>query len=539
MKKYIGIYIAGLLLFLSACYDDKGNYSYSDINEMTVKMTPASEGERDDIYIFTQSQDDSLLFTLTPEVEQTLEKESGNLTYTWMRQWTHERKTHKDTLHTPSCTFGFPPKTAMSYSVMFILKDETNGQEIYKQLTVKTVVPYIRSWLLLHGNDGDRRIGALEYDATKLHVQRIETDIYEKLQGRRRFQKAFAMKYASGYNRDIEKGDKLFVFQPDSVTWIYPFNCTEQGSTVKMMPGGWNARFVSCTSNLDGKFGVLCDDGKYYHNGAFGYFYQAQAEVGSTDYQADRAYMSADAYVTLWDDTHKKLIYYGNNNWYDSWTDSRVDISSFDSRIVYFTPDNLKDFNLSDCRLLWMGKGLTDQSETGASVLLKTNSGGTCHMLNIGYGGKDKSFSLKAPKDDGDEPGFVNVENLILKNADFDEHTVFASTGAFRNQLFYAQGSDLYLYNIISGESDFLYSTGSGKTITRLAFRQEERGSMDSDFGHERMLGIAVVTAEGQGEFHELILDEAGDVSQSSSFDGFGPIIDFCYTYLSHANYDL
>lgn len=537
MKKYIGICIAGLMLFLSACYDDKGNYSYSDINEMTLTMTPASEGGSENIYILTQSQDDSLLFTLTPEVKQTLERKDGNLSYTWIRQWYHNQKNYQDTLHTKSCTFAFPPKTAMSYSVMFILRDETNGQEIYRQLTVKTVVPYIRSWLVMHGNDGDRRIGALEYDATRINVQRMVTDIYEELRGKRRFNNAFAMKYASMYSSNIEKGDKLFVFQPDSVTWIYPFGCTEQASTLRMMPGSWNARFMSCISNLNGKFGLLGDNGKYYHNGAFGYFYQAQADEGATDYHADRAYISADAYVTLWDDVHKNLLYYGNDNWYDNWNDNRADVTSFDSRIVYFTPEDLKEFDLSDCRVLWIGKGLTDQAETGASVLLKANTSGTCYMLNIGYGGKDKAFSLY--KDDGGEPTFIDTENIVLRNVDFDERTVFASTGAFRNQLFYAQGSDLYLYNIISGESDFLYSAGSGKTITRLAFRQEERGSMDTDVYYERMLGIAVQTAQGQGEFHELVLDEAGDVSQSSSFDGFGPIVDFCYSYMSHASYDL
>lgn len=537
MKKYIGICIVGLMLILSACYDDKGNYSYSDINEMTLTMTPAAEGESENIYIFTQSQDDSLLFTLTPEVKQTLEKEAGNLSYTWIRQWSHERKNYQDTLHTRSCTFAFPPKTALSYFVMFVLRDETNGQELYRHFTVKTVVPYIRSWLVMHGNEGDRRIGALEYDATKINVQRTVTDIYEELRGQRRFKNAFAMRYASMYSSNIERGDKLFVFQPDSVTWIYPFGCTEQASTLRMMPGDWNTRFMSCISNLNGKFGLLGDNGKYYHNGAFGYFYQAQAEEGATDYHADRAYMSADAYVTLWDDVNKNLLYYGNDNWYDNWNDSRVEASSFDARIVYFTPEDLKDFDLSDCRVLWIGKGLTDQAETGASVLLKANTGGTCYMMNIGYGGKDKAFSLY--KDDGKEPSFISAENMVLRNVDFDDRTVFASTGAFRNQLFYAQGSDIYLYNIISGESDFLYSVGSGKTITRLAFRQEERGSMDTDAGYERMLGIAVETAGGQGEFHELILDEAGDVSQSSSFDGFGPIVDFCYTWLSHANYDL
>lgn len=537
MKKYIDIYIIGLLLFLAACYDDKGNYSYSDINEITFTITPASEGEYDHVYIFAQPQEDSLQVSLSPEVQQTLQNGDDNLHFTWIRQWTLKKKTYKDTLYTKTCMFSFPPEIAMTYSVLLILRDESNGQEIYKNLTLKTIVPYTRSWLILHGKENDRKIGALEYDATKLNVQRVETDIYNSLKGSRRFQNAFAIKYGSFYNSDLENGDKLYVLERDKITWIYPFNCNEKAATAKMMPGGWNAHFLSCVTNWQSRFGIICDNGKYYHNGAFGYFYEAEAEVGATDYHADRAYLSEDSYVTLWDNMHKRFLYYGSN-WYSPWEDSRVDISNFDARIVNFTPEDLKGFDLTDCQLLWIGKGLTNQSKNGASALLKNTAVGAYYMMNIGYGGKDKSFSLYDSKDKGEGTGFVNTEVVSLQNADFSENTIFTSTGSFSNQLFYSQGADLYLYNIISGESNFLYSVGAGRTITHMAFRQEERGSMDTDFWHERILGIAAVTADGQGEFHEVVLDEAADVSQSASFKDFGPIVDFCYSYLSHAFYD-
>lgn len=539
MKKNIGIYIIGLiLLVVSACYDDKGNYSYSDINQMTLKITPASEGQDESIYIFTQSPKDSLFIDLSSEISQSLNRDESNLAYKWVRRWSLDRKNYGDTVHTKTCTFKFPPKTAMTYSVLFIIKDESNGLEIYKDLTVKTVVPYIRSWLILHGDDGDRRLGALEYDATRIKVQRKEVDIYESLKGSRRFQKAFDIEYASGYSNDIELGDKLFVFQPDSSTWVYPFNCNQKGFTERMMPGGWNSSFVSSASNTNARFGVISAEGKYYHNGAFGYFYEAEAATGAENYHADRVYISSDSYTTLWDNVNKKLMYYGSGNWYDWMTDARQNTNAFTNRIVNITKQELKDFDLSDCQLLWLGEGLTNKSSTGASALFEKTATKEYYIINVGYGGKDKSFSLLATNGKDEPAGFVGADTVKLNNVNFDENTLFTSTSAFKNQLFYSVGGDLYLYSVISGESDFLYSVGEGKRITLLSFRQNyDKGGVDQ--GNEKILGIAVQAANGQGEFHEIVLDEGGDVTNSASYDGFGPIVDICYTYLSHTLYDM
>lgn len=39
------IYIIGMLFLAAACYDDKGNYDYSEINEISVEL-PESYGLR-------------------------------------------------------------------------------------------------------------------------------------------------------------------------------------------------------------------------------------------------------------------------------------------------------------------------------------------------------------------------------------------------------------------------------------------------------------------------------------------------------------
>ena len=45
MKKTISIFMLAALLIggLTGCYEDKGNYKYRDINEVTYKILPESE----------------------------------------------------------------------------------------------------------------------------------------------------------------------------------------------------------------------------------------------------------------------------------------------------------------------------------------------------------------------------------------------------------------------------------------------------------------------------------------------------------------
>ena len=53
MKKTISIFMLAALLIggLTGCYEDKGNYKYRDINEVTYKILPESE---DGYYRFKQ-----------------------------------------------------------------------------------------------------------------------------------------------------------------------------------------------------------------------------------------------------------------------------------------------------------------------------------------------------------------------------------------------------------------------------------------------------------------------------------------------------
>lgn len=531
INKIVGM--LGIAFLVTGCYKDKGEYLYKDINDVALVVTPTGNGISEEAYVFTQPQEDTLYVELKAGVTQTLQIGDENIQYRWILT----AGSQKDTVYTSACHFSFPPQKKFSYDVLLSVTDRTTGLEIYKNLRLKTVVPFIRSWLVLHGKEGDRRIGAVEFDTSGIQFQRLVPDIYENFHGVRRFQNAFGLLYASGgagYN--VEKGDRLFILQPDSCTWMYPFTCKVWANQNQMMNSMETFEFTGGTGLIPGNIkGIMDKQGHYYHNGAWGYFYLAEAADELTDYHVDRACIAweGDRAVTMWDAVHKRLMYYGYN-WYMGYMEQRQDLSSFSARITLFPEDALKGISLEDKELLWMGTGLTNAAKTGSSVLFKKAGVDSCFLYHISYGGSKDGYSFLGGA--GDEQEYVKTTLLKWANSGFNEQTVFASTAAFTEQLFYAAGSDVYLYNLASGEANFLYSVGDGKTITKLAFRKESQGAVDDN--GDKILGIAVRTATGEGEMHQIVLNEAADVIFTTSNGGFGPIVDFCYTYIEHMLYD-
>ena len=67
------IYILVILL-LSSCYEDKGNYDYKEINTVDVSL--------DEVYAVRLGKDTTI--TIVPRLSQLLQKDDENLSYVWL-----------------------------------------------------------------------------------------------------------------------------------------------------------------------------------------------------------------------------------------------------------------------------------------------------------------------------------------------------------------------------------------------------------------------------------------------------------------------
>ncbi|MEG1738081.1 MAG: PKD-like family lipoprotein [Odoribacter sp.] len=527
MKSNIGILFGLMLFIMTGCYKDKGNYDYHKINDLSVSFLP--DNAVDGIYTIKQPVDDTLYFSLTPVIVQSLGLDEKNLVYCW----NNLSAKVKDSVFTKEFTFKFPPKKSTRYHYLFHVKDVTTDIEYFRDVKLKTMVPYTNSWLVLHGNADDRKIGAIERSANG-DIEFTE-DIYKEMRGIRRFKNATSLIYApdgGGFNPVTP--ERLMLIGADSLFYLFPFDCQVKAKYETMMPVTPQKErprlSYGVVSDISTLMGLVDQQGKYYHGGAYGFFYNTKMNEGLENYQVDKVFIASGnpRNATLWDAVHHKFMYYPGTNQYRMYESTRQDESELSAVLTAFPEDVFEPEELTHKKVLWVGRGMKEMANNGASVVLKDMENGNYFIYSIGYGEEENGGKSSSEK----ESSFVKIVRDTLENVNFNENSLFAVSEAFNDQIFYTLGNNVYLYNTVNGEEVFLYTVGQGVQITKFAFRiTNVLTTLGPDGnGGQRILGIAVKTNGGKGELHEIFLNVAGDVIETKVHTGFGEIVDFCFT---------
>ena len=76
MKRLI-YFILGLLV--ASCYDDKGNYTYQEVNTLDVSLNK----------VYSVRLDKDTTVTIIPQLSQSLQENEDNLEYTWLHSTTN------------------------------------------------------------------------------------------------------------------------------------------------------------------------------------------------------------------------------------------------------------------------------------------------------------------------------------------------------------------------------------------------------------------------------------------------------------------
>lgn len=156
-----------LLMLVSACYKDKGNYDYKNVNDFEVTLTPAPANEELSIYLINQPAMKADTFRLVAEGKQTLNGSEDNLEYTWYRTLSIDKKeVSKDTITGKENLMELVAAKKSEWRILLVVRDKSMNLEYYKSLTVQTKVPFYNSWLFLHGEEGDRKLGSLSWNTT-------------------------------------------------------------------------------------------------------------------------------------------------------------------------------------------------------------------------------------------------------------------------------------------------------------------------------------------------------------------------------------
>ncbi len=497
------------------CYEDKGNYDYREVNEVAFTFFPASNSGKD-MYIYRQPSVDTLWVTYRPVISQTLKENEANLAYRWI---VVDKDNHRDTVEEPELTLKFFPKVRTEYSVLFRLTDMDDKVSYHTILTMKTQLPFMRSYLVLHGKPGDRQIGAIENpDSIK---SLITYDVYQELFGERKFQDAEHLLYCGRNGVNVAKLDsyeQLIVTGPDSVDYMYAYDFVIRKRYEDIIPNLDMPKITGGFAVNTSQYCMLTDEHhKLYHSGGEGGFFSVNAGTGLENYEADKIYTSANDYTTVWDEANRKLMYYFNGgNYYSAGAanSNRSLLTYAPFRTTYTTAGG----SMKNREVIWLGKRLnTGEGREGATLLVK-DTVYTFHQIN---------YNVQSEQ--------VKMDSIVVKHMDIDENSCFATSLAFANQLFYSTGNSLYILNLANGEVRQLYNAGG--RISQIRFRVVNR--LDPSLDKNENFKLAVVVNKGdKGEVHDLYLSQAADLIEAKVHTGFGPIQDMVYTVVMWNMFD-
>ena len=538
------LFVAILSLTAVSCFKDKGNYDYTPENRFEVTLQPEINNNEETYWVIKPTNaPDSVPFTVS--VSQTLAADSTNLEVSWiiLENETEERDTAYGFRH----TFQFPMGADRYYEVALFVHDDLTGLSYRDDFSVRTRDPFLYAWVVLHGEEGNRRLGFLDYPASNNFQDSatVVLDAYLNLHGERFFQNAELIAFTPGTFGD----DNLLVLAPSNAWVMYPYtmNTYYANETVYWASTPVNYSFVGSCQNMNGaRMVLIAENGRFYVGDRWGYLYEVDLDPDMpSNYTATAAYAIAGSSTgadLVWDGVAHR--FYFEKAGQATNTGYRMGSTAQSGIILRNISDGgnmpLTDAELENMELLWLGKGIpdmldNDRNETATAIMREDN--GAIHFIHF-------ACETKPGTEVTSDMFYIETEEVEIAGHEFTEDTHFAASNAFSNYLFFTDGTDVYrLDNGPDKEIVFITSleglttvdgepVGSINEIVDMKFRVEFRPTTVNE-DHQMYVGAQVLTvayntADGGG-ITEIYLSTGGDLDHTTSYAGFGPIVDITY----------
>lgn len=530
--KIINYFIVLLFIGMSVgCYKDKGHYDYKEISSVIVTFSPSD---------YTTSSDSVLKFVYKQPLVDTLKGEisalavrsktgeedlnSDDLEYFWVNI-----SADKDTTYGPVLHYALPPKKTTKTRYNLVIRDPETTLKFYREVIVSTQVPYLNSWFLLHGNDGDMKIGTVEMGTEKTFITQ---DTYFEVNGVHRFQDATNLLYST--NCGPQGAERLAILTPDSVFSIAPFQMKVDRTYDFIIPLVTpRMKILKGVSSYTIQFaGLVNDSEKLLHSGKeFLHFYTKldAADPRTAKYKVADCFVDNNGRYTIWDEKQKCFHYYNatDNSYYIGTEREDEELINL-AKMVTIPDAQWDEGELSNKSVVRFSAA--DGNSTVA--IMKNNTSGQLWAYNIDYGGKSRGV-LKG--DEGSGMSF-NVTRFELTGVAIEKESPFATSVTFANQFFYAEDNKLFIYNYMTGDRQIIYETDDiGDEITLMRFASPYYYPFNGKDHYSRLLGVAVHKSDNTYELHNILLAKSGDVESSSVYGSFERIKQIIFTLQSWA----
>lgn len=232
MKRIILFSLVSLFVLLTGCFDDKGNYDYHDLDEITVKF-PGNVGTDENIILMGKLQEP---LDIQPEVTY---GEPQNLKYSWER-YTENKETEVlsntkdlkyDKIVSDSAHITWQVGT---YNLKYTVTDTVSHQSLEKlvSLTIRSITPV--GVYVLYGDENSSDVGTIENSDFTQGLENADQKLgyYSQKFGKEMDGKGIAIHWYGARNGDLYRG--MFIFTDKTGTNINTTDFSENVSYKKM-----------------------------------------------------------------------------------------------------------------------------------------------------------------------------------------------------------------------------------------------------------------------------------------------------------------
>lgn len=532
-----------LVLLLTGCYRDQGNYDYAldTMNEIrSVTFTPSivQSAEGDVIEVQQALNENDRTRRIEATVEQTLAQGLDHLDFYWCRTYTDAQgKTERDTLRTKGyLEVDLPVGQAMTYDIFLQIYDQTTDLSHYSAFKLNTRPVFKNSLFVLHGQEGQRKVGNIEVIGNET---KIYTDIKRVTNDNNHYENATGL----GYTTFMDISDDLASIGVTSTLTLYG----SQGETRAYNPHGMRVKYTSGQlfkpehpdfayrrtmqtgdpTNYTQYKVVLTDDGSVY----VGNYVHALYKPGlacennpdlphQTDYTITAATITHNRFL-LWDAKHGRFLYAAKD-------DPGFAIDEVSSiRPTYQSANPLLDAHVKLTTLQHSPAAMTavmgyinyrdNYDQQNAYFIFRDDATGHYYRYelrkeDIGDGSKAPQRRGAAAEESEPLPAYTIIgEKQLTGLTPTHMSTITYNAWFTTSNLFFAEGGTVYRYNVSNGDKFPVYQAPEGYKVTHIKFRTEESSPFCDDLG----LHLSIALYDGtHGAIAEVKFTTAADIDE-------------------------
>lgn len=530
-----------LALLFTGCYRDLGNYDYTldSMNKITsVTFSPSIEQGTGGFLIEVQQalDENDTRRRVEVYVEQSHFDNLDNLDFYWYRDYVDENgKAVKDTVCTRGyLEFDLPVAKEMAYRIFLQIYDRTTDLSYYEAFDLNTRPLFKNSLFVLHGNDGNRKLGNIEVIGSDT---KIYTDVKSATKDNNHYEYAAGLCYSVFYNHagGPVRGyytKNLMVFAGNGETKCYDPHGMELKYTASQIFRPESENFLYRKTLQTGDYAipkkykvVLTDDGDVYIGNHVHSLYTPGSgclddPANQTDYKVTAAAITHNRFL-MWDAKYDRFLYTSNESGGHGF--AMDEAASLNSALRSKKPllDASVDFQGLDespvgkTAVLGYINYRNDYDNNNPYFIFKDEDTGSYYRYalkwkDVGAGEKAKPVQRSADSNSSEmKPAFEIVEERELKNLTPDDFSTITYNSWFTTEnLFFAEGGTVYRYNV-NGDRLAVYEAPEGYDVTKIKFRTEDASPYSDDLG----LYMNIVMFDGvNGAVAEIKFTTSADV---------------------------